>query len=106
MWTDGGKIAAAGVRATRWISYHGIALNVCPDLTNFDAIVPCGIADRTVTSVATELGEDSSGAMNALLKEYSVALIEAVQQRFDLPITQTFRELLAPANVTLESSCM
>lgn len=55
MWTERGKIAAAGIRATRWVSYHGVALNVCPDLANFDAIVPCGIKDRTVTSVEQHL---------------------------------------------------
>jgi lipoyl(octanoyl) transferase len=46
------KIAAIGVRVRRWITYHGIAINVCPDLTHFAGIVPCGIADAGVTSVA------------------------------------------------------
>jgi lipoyl(octanoyl) transferase len=39
------KIAAIGVRLRRWVSFHGIAINVEPDLTHFDAIVPCGVAD-------------------------------------------------------------
>lgn len=78
MWTDRGKIAATGVRATRWISYHGFALNVCPDLAHFDHIVPCGIADRDVTSVKEHLctsgdnvlGEDEQ----ALLAQYSAGI--------------------------------
>ena len=45
------KIAAIGVRVTRWVSWHGIALNVSPDLGHFDGIVPCGIRDRGVTSL-------------------------------------------------------
>ncbi len=48
------KIAAIGVRIRRWISYHGIAINVCPDLSHFSGIVPCGIADAGVTSIAAE----------------------------------------------------
>jgi lipoyl(octanoyl) transferase len=48
------KIAAIGVRLRRWVSFHGISLNVEPDLTHFDAIVPCGVADPRygVTSLA------------------------------------------------------
>ena len=45
------KIAAIGVRVRRWIAYHGLALNVNPDLTHFQGIVPCGLADFGVTSL-------------------------------------------------------
>ncbi len=45
------KIAAIGVRVTRWVSWHGIALNVSPDLAHFDGIVPCGIREHGVTSL-------------------------------------------------------
>ncbi len=50
MWVQGGqtKIAAIGVSASRWVTCHGLALNVEPDLAAFDKIVPCGIADRRV----------------------------------------------------------
>jgi lipoyl(octanoyl) transferase len=46
------KIAAIGVRLTRWVSWHGVALNVAPDLSHFDGIVPCGIREHGVTSLA------------------------------------------------------
>ncbi len=45
------KIAAIGIRVRRWVSYHGISLNVDPDLSHYDGIVPCGIADHGVTSL-------------------------------------------------------
>ena len=58
-WCDGHKLAAVGVRARRWITYHGVALNVCPDLSHFAVVVPCGIDDRPVGSVAQILrGEE------------------------------------------------
>jgi lipoyl(octanoyl) transferase len=47
------KIAAIGVKLRRWVSFHGVSLNVSPDLTHFDGIVPCGLRDHGVTSLAT-----------------------------------------------------
>jgi lipoyl(octanoyl) transferase len=52
----GRKICAMGVRVGRWVTMHGLALNVAPDLTHFGLIVPCGLAGRPVTSLAAELG--------------------------------------------------
>jgi lipoyl(octanoyl) transferase len=48
---DEAKIAAIGVRVTRWVSWHGVALNVAPDLGHYAGIVPCGISDAGVTSL-------------------------------------------------------
>lgn len=45
------KIAALGIRLRKWVSFHGISINVEPDLTHFDGIVPCGITDHGVTSL-------------------------------------------------------
>lgn len=62
VWTriaDGGagaKIAAMGIRVRRWVSLHGLALNVTTDLSHFELIVPCGLVGRSVTSLERELG--------------------------------------------------
>jgi len=87
VWTSSGKVAAVGVRATRWVSYHGMALNVAPDLAHFDSIVPCGLADAAVSSVAKHLGleradEDSA----ALLTEYSLALQRSFEDVFSVSL--------------------
>ena len=50
------KICAMGVRCSRWVTMHGFALNVNTDLSYFNHIIPCGIADKQVTSIAKELG--------------------------------------------------
>jgi lipoyl(octanoyl) transferase len=54
------KIAAIGIRVARGVTMHGFALNVEPDLSAFDAIIPCGIDDAIVTSLAIELGRTIS----------------------------------------------
>ena len=54
------KIAAIGIRVAKGVTMHGFALNVNPDMSAFDQIIPCGIADAEVTSLAKELGRDIS----------------------------------------------
>jgi lipoyl(octanoyl) transferase len=62
------KIAAIGVRVRRWIAFHGVAINVAPDLSHFDGIVPCGLAGYGVTSLRA-LGRDVlMSEMDAALK--------------------------------------
>ena len=59
IWIQTRKIAAIGVAVRRWVTYHGFALNINPDLSHFSGIVPCGIAATTgtVTSLKEELGK-------------------------------------------------
>jgi lipoyl(octanoyl) transferase len=51
VWLEGKKIAAIGIKVRRWITMHGFAINVCPDMSGFKQIVPCGIADKPVGSL-------------------------------------------------------
>ena len=69
------KIAAIGVRVRRWVTYHGIALNVDPDLSHFDGIVPCGLPDHGVTSL-TDLG------LPVTMDDIDVALRQAFVEVF------------------------
>ena len=58
VWVGDEKIAALGVRVTRWITMHGFALNVSPDLTYYSGIIPCGIFEYGVTSMAKQLTDE------------------------------------------------
>jgi lipoyl(octanoyl) transferase len=69
------KIAAIGIRLRRWISFHGISLNVAPDLEHFSGIVPCGVSAHGVTSLA-DLG------IRAGMSDVDRALRAAFEQRF------------------------
>jgi lipoyl(octanoyl) transferase len=70
------KIAAIGIRLRRWVSFHGVSLNVCPDLSHYEGIVPCGISQHGVTSLR-DLGID------ATVEEVDVALKAAFERVFD-----------------------
>jgi len=84
VWLDEGtpfarKICAMGVRASRWVTMHGLALNVNVDLGYFDLMIPCGIKGKAVTSMAAELGgqpQDETKVKACLLKHF-LALFEA-----------------------------
>ena len=60
VWVEDRKIASIGVGVRHWITMHGFALNVCGDLSPFDQIVPCGIANVTMTSIEKETGRNYS----------------------------------------------
>jgi len=72
------KIAAIGVRVRQWVTYHGLALNVDPELEHYRGIVPCGIAEHGVTSLA-ELG------VAATMEEVDSALRRAFAEAFEVP---------------------
>ncbi len=84
VWLDVGtpfarKICAMGVRASRWVTMHGFALNVNADLGYFDNIIPCGIRGKAVTSLNVELGQtkvDEEEVKAKLLKHF-LTLFEA-----------------------------
>lgn len=58
VWVKGKKIAALGVRISKWVTMHGFSLNINPDLKYYQGIIPCGIKDYGVTSMADLLGND------------------------------------------------
>ena len=83
IWVERGagredKIAAIGVRIRRWVSYHGVALNVEPDLTHFEGIVPCGIQGHGVTSLV-DLG------LPVTMADADMALRAAFEEVFEIP---------------------
>lgn len=78
VWVGDTKLAAIGVRISRWVTSHGFALNLAPELSHFDLIIPCGIADKGVTSLARLL--PSPPSMDALESAVSASF----QDVFDL----------------------
>jgi lipoyl(octanoyl) transferase len=61
VWVNGFKVAAIGIKVKGWITMHGFALNICPDLSGFRDIIPCGISDKPVGSLQQFLPEISIG---------------------------------------------
>ncbi len=74
------KVCAMGVRVSRWVSMHGLALNVTTDLSHFDFIVPCGLAGRPVTSLQRLLGSDCP-SMPEVQRELVACFIKAYEHR-------------------------
>jgi lipoyl(octanoyl) transferase len=83
------KIAAIGVRLRRWVSFHGVAINVQPNLSHFEAIVPCGVADPRygITSLA-DLG-------------HAITMAE-----FDLALRRSFRDVFGPLEARLPDTTL
>lgn len=93
VWVQCNKIAAIGVKITRGISMHGFALNVTTDLGMFDGIVPCGIPERWVTSLATETGRRHS------VKEVATIAAAHVAEVFDRDLVWTHPKAVVRAGV-------
>jgi lipoyl(octanoyl) transferase len=73
VWVGDEKIAAIGVAVKRWVTYHGFALNINPDLSHFKLINPCGITDKEVTSLVKILGfdVDMAGVEDKIISAFS-----------------------------------
>lgn len=83
VWVEGRKVAAIGIKVSRWITMHGFALNVCPDLSGFDLIVPCGIPDKPV------------GSLQQFIPNIQV---EDVRQQVAIAFAKVFNVKLIPAS--------
>ena len=86
IWTDDlagreAKIGAIGVRVRRWVTLHGFAVNLDPDLSHFDAIVPCGIAEYPVTSLAALQRDPSTESLDAALREGFLQFLQSLEKR-------------------------
>ena len=78
VWVGDEKIAAQGVRISRWVTMHGFALNVNTDLSFYDGIIPCGIFDHGVTSIEQLLGEkqDMETVKQVVIKKFNQHFIQ------------------------------
>ena len=92
IWTDRGKLASIGVGVRRWVTIHGFALNVAPDLAAFDLINPCGIVACPVTSLTRECGADVPMAevRKAVVKLFASLLVEWMPEE---PVERVHRHL-------------
>lgn len=83
------KVAAIGIRVSRWISYHGLAVNVTTDLSPFQRIVPCGLQDREVCSVKELLGNSLSGKIedSVLIDTAHESLVKEFSEVFQLSLS-------------------
>lgn len=79
VWLEGKKIAAIGIKVRRWITMHGFAINVCPDLQGFQDIVPCGISDKPVGSLKEFIPE-------VTVADVSVELVRCFGKVFDVEL--------------------
>jgi len=83
VWIENRKIAAIGIKISNWISMHGFAFNINTDLSLFNGIIPCGISDKEVTSLAKELGREIS------LSEVKEQLLNNFKEIFQYDVIET-----------------
>ncbi|MEL6230305.1 MAG: lipoyl(octanoyl) transferase LipB [Cyanobacteria bacterium J06627_3] len=95
VWIDNYKVAAIGIKVSRWITMHGFALNICPDLSGFQRITPCGITDRPVGSIAQFLP-------NISIDEVKLTLIKQFTQAFNLLATDAVVPAIDLGNYTYD----
>jgi len=95
VWVGNAKIAAIGIKVTKWVSMHGFALNVNNDLRLFQTIVPCGIADRPVTSLQQVLGRVVS------METVKQNIVQSFERVFGIDLTHADRYNRADTEVNL-----
>ena len=88
VWVGNDKVAAIGVSSARWITNHGFAINVAPDLSYFDAshILPCGIDGRGVTSIAQIFNERNESSKVPSVQEVATSIIKSMETVFHIEI--------------------
>lgn len=91
VWVKDRKLAAIGIKVSRWITMHGFALNVNPDLSGFDRIVPCGIADKAVGSLEQFV---PGITIEDVKRELAIAFADV----FEVSLTQCYESLTLPAS--------
>lgn len=84
---DPRKICALGVKSSRWVTMHGFAFNINPNLDYFKNIIPCGIDDKAVTSLEKELGQSVE------MKEVAIKLTKHIADLFEMELFQTEEEI-------------
>lgn len=89
VWTRNRKIASIGVHARDWVTWHGFALNVTTDLSYFDLMVPCGIAEVTMTSIEQEIDRrgGEAPASTGLWQRTGISVTNAFAEVFSLEST-------------------
>lgn len=90
VWVDGArKVAQVGIACSKWVTMHGVAINVAPDMRYFGHIVPCGITDRAVTSVAAEVaraGEMKPATPEELVARTAKAVVRELEAVFGVEL--------------------
>ena len=95
VWVEDRKIAAIGIKVTRWITMHGFAFNVNTDLSFFSGIIPCGISDKDVTSIKREIKTDVP------ISEVKSRIIKKFARIFDYQdVTQLTKEEIFSVNLS------
>jgi lipoate-protein ligase B len=106
VWAQGRKLASIGVHARDWVTWHGFALNVTTDLTYFDLVVPCGIAEVDMTSIARELElarapRDADATLATLARERVSGAFASVFDLDPTPLDEAALGRLITADATV-----